>query len=70
VAKRLADRELFRSQWMKKHGTADTSLAAAVLARLMREEREAGRDADELLVELVRAVALEEFDASAGVTPS
>jgi hypothetical protein len=55
---------------MKKHGTADTSLAAAVLARLMREEREAGRDADELLVELVRAVALEEFDASAGVTPS
>jgi uncharacterized membrane protein len=70
VAKRLADRELFRSQWMKQHGTADTSLAAAVLARLMREEREAGRDADERLVELVRAVALEEFDASAGVTPS
>jgi uncharacterized membrane protein len=70
VAKRLADRELFRSEWMKKHGTADKSLAAAVLARLMREEREAGRDADERLVELVRAVALEEFDASAGGTPS
>ena len=70
VAKRLADRELFRSEWMKKHGTADKSLAAAVLARLIREEREAGRDADQRLLELVRAVALEEFDASAGVTPS
>ena len=66
VAQRLADRELFRSEWMKKHGTADKSLAAAVLARLIHEEREAGRDADERLVRLVRAVALEEFDAERG----
>ena len=29
----LASAELFRSEWMKKHGTADKSLAAAVLAR-------------------------------------
>ena len=70
VAQRLVDRELFRSDWMKRHGTADKSLAAAVLARLIREEREAGRDADERLLGLVRAVALEEFDASAGVAPS
>jgi hypothetical protein len=61
---------LFRSEWMKKHGTADKSLAAVVLARLMREEREAGRDAYEGLVELVRSVPLEEFDASAGVSLS
>jgi uncharacterized membrane protein len=70
VAQRLADRELFRSEWMKKHGTADKSLAAAVLARLIREEREAGRETDEQILRLVRAVALEEFDASAGVAPS
>jgi uncharacterized membrane protein len=70
VAQRLADRELFRSDWMKRHGTVDKSLAAAVLARLIREEREAGRDTDERILGLVRAVALEEFDASAGVAPS
>jgi uncharacterized membrane protein len=70
IAQRLADRELFRSEWVKTHGTADKSLAAAVLARLIREEREAGRDTDERLVALVRAVALEEFDASGGVASS
>jgi hypothetical protein len=37
---------------------------------LIREEREAGRDTDEQILRLVRAVALEEFDASAGVAPS
>ena len=30
--------------------------------RLIREERAAGRDTDERLLELVRAVAMEEFD--------
>jgi hypothetical protein len=70
VAQRLVDRELFRSEWMKRHGTVDRSLAAAVLARLISEEREAGRDTDEQILRLVRAVAVEEFDASAGVTPS
>jgi uncharacterized membrane protein len=70
VAKRLGERELFRSEWMKKHGTVDKSLAAAVLARLIREERDAGQDTDARLLELVRAVAVEEFDASAGVAPS
>jgi uncharacterized membrane protein len=70
IAQRLADRELFRSEWVKKHGTADKSLAAAVLARLIREEREAGRDTDERLLALVRAVALDEFDASGGVASS
>jgi uncharacterized membrane protein len=70
IAQRLADRELFRSQWVKKHGTADKSLAAAVLARLIREEREAGRDSDERLLALVRAVAVEDFDAGGGAVPS
>ncbi len=70
VGQRLADRELFRSEWVKKHGTADKSLAAAVLARLIREEREAGRDTDERMLALVRAVALEDFGVSAGVEPT
>jgi uncharacterized membrane protein len=63
----LEARELFRSKWMKKHGTADKSLAVEVLSRLMQEERDAGRDPDERLLALVRSVAVEEFDASAGV---
>lgn len=70
IAQRLVERELFRSEWMRKHGTVDRSLAAAVLARLILEEREAGLDPDEQILRLVRAVAAEEFDASAGVAPS
>ena len=55
--------ELFRSRWATNHKASDKGLAAEVLSRLIREERAAGRDTDERLLELVRAVAMEESDA-------
>ncbi len=70
VRERLEERELFRTRWMKAHGAADKSLAASVLARLMDEERAAGRDPDERVLRVVREVAAEEFDASGGVVAS
>ena len=66
IHRRLEERELLRSQWAKDHKSSDKGLAAEVLARLIREEREAGRDTDERLLELIRAVAIEEYDASGG----
>ena len=63
IHRRLEARELFRSRWAKDHKSSDKGLAAEVLSRLIREERAAGRDIDERLLELVRAVAMEEFDA-------
>ena len=54
---------MFRSRWATNHKASDEGLAAEVLSRLIREERAAGRDTDERLLELVRAVAMEEFDA-------
>jgi uncharacterized membrane protein len=66
VAKRLEDRELFRSEWMKSHDRAGKSLAASVLDRLIREERAAGRPTDDRILALIRAVATEEFDAGGG----
>jgi uncharacterized membrane protein len=66
IEKFLIERELFRSEWSKSHGSADRSLSATVLARLIQEEREAGRDADSRLLELIRTVAAEEFGASGG----
>ena len=56
---------MFRSRWAKDHKSSDKGLAAEVLARFIREERAAGRDTDERLLELVRAVAIDEFDAGA-----
>jgi len=67
IGKWLETRELFRSRWVKKHGTVDKSLAVEVLGRLIQEERAAGHDTDDRLLALVRSVAAEEFDASAGV---
>jgi uncharacterized membrane protein len=66
VAAWLEERELLRSNWMKQHKTADTSLAATVLDRLIQEERAAGRDTNDRVVELVRTIAFEEFDAGGG----
>ena len=63
IHRRLEARELFRSRWAKDHKSSDKGLAAEVLARFIREERAAGRDTDERLLELVRAVAIDEFDA-------
>ena len=52
---------------MKKHGAVEKGLAATVLQRWMQEEREAGRDADERLIQLFRTVAREEFGVTAGI---
>jgi uncharacterized membrane protein len=65
IEKHLVERELSRSNWTKGHGTADTSLSATVLDRLIREERAAGGDSR--LLERVRTVVSEEFGASGGV---
>ncbi|MGH8977068.1 MAG: alpha/beta-hydrolase family protein, partial [Acidimicrobiia bacterium] len=62
----LEQRELIRSNWMKTHKTVDQSLAAAVLDRLLREERAAGTNANDRIVNLVRTIAFEEFDAGSG----
>jgi hypothetical protein len=48
---------------MKSHTTADQSLAATVLTRLLQEERAAGGNSYGRLVDLVRTIAFEEFDA-------
>jgi hypothetical protein len=70
IARWLEEREVMRSNWMKAHGTAGKSLAASVLERLMDEERAKGNDPNARLIQLVRAVAAEEFDASGGVASS
>ena len=57
----LEARESVQSQWMKAHGAVEKSLAATVLQRLMQEERDAGRDPDERLIQVFRTVAREEF---------
>ena len=64
----LEQRELIRSTWMSTHKTADKSLAATVLERLIQEQRAAGNDTNSRLMELVRTVAFEEFDAVSGAT--
>ena len=38
VAQWLEDREFARSEWAKRHGTADTSLAASLVASWIRED--------------------------------
>jgi hypothetical protein len=69
VAQRLEARELFRSQWMKAHDASGKSLAASVIDRLIREQRESGAPTDTRLMELIRAVAIDEFGAG-GVGPA
>ena len=63
IAAWLEKRELARSHWMKEHDVAGKSLAATVLTRLIDEERANGGTPDERLMQLVRSVAFEEFDA-------
>ncbi|MET1003777.1 MAG: alpha/beta-hydrolase family protein [Acidimicrobiia bacterium] len=63
IAEWLERRELVRSQWMKEHDVAGKSLAATVLTRLIDEERAKGGTPDERLMQVVRSVAFEEFDA-------
>jgi uncharacterized membrane protein len=65
IEKHLVQRELSRSDWAKGHRTADTSLSATVLDRLIREERAAGTDSR--LLDRIRTVVSEEFGASGGM---
>jgi uncharacterized membrane protein len=67
IAAFLEARETLQSQWMKAHGALNKSLAATVLQRLMEEERAAGRDPDERLIQVFREVAAEEFGVTAGI---
>jgi uncharacterized membrane protein len=65
---RLEQRELERSEWIKRHGTAGRSLATAVIEAAMREIKADGGDPNLRLAHLVRAVAEEEFGASGGAS--
>jgi uncharacterized membrane protein len=69
IAQRLESRELFRSEWMKAHDASGKSLAASVIDRLIREQREAGAPTDDRLMQLIRAVAVDEFGVG-GVGPA
>ena len=67
----LEARESVQSQWMKAHGTISKGLAATLLQQWLQEERDAGRDPDEWLLERFRRVAREEFgETSAVAAPS
>jgi uncharacterized membrane protein len=63
LGKWLEDRELLRSSWVERHGHADTSLAASLLTTWMRESPER---ANEMIMERVRALAIEDFVAAGG----
>ena len=63
----LEARESLQSQWMKAHGSVHKGLAATVLQRWLQEEREAGRDPDERMIQLFRTVAREEFGVTSGI---
>jgi len=63
----LEQREVFRANWVEAHGKVDTSMAAAVLQRLIDEAHAAGDDTDSRLIRLVREVAARDFDASGGL---
>jgi uncharacterized membrane protein len=65
----LERRELVRSLWMKKHGKAGQSLSASVLERLISDERKAGREPNKRILDVLRAIANEEFDAGGRGTP-
>jgi uncharacterized membrane protein len=66
IAEWLQRRELQRSQWIKKHGTAGESLSAVILQHMMQNERDAGRDADEWLLRQVRTAVTDEFSTVQG----
>jgi uncharacterized membrane protein len=59
----LEGRELARSQWLKRHGTADTSLAASLVVAWMREDP---ARANKMIIERMRALALEDYVAAGG----
>ena len=59
----LQDRELLRSAWVKRHGTADTSLAASILTSWLHEDPERATQA---ITERVRELAIVDFTAAGG----
>ena len=58
--------ELRRSRWIEAHGATGKSLAAAVLERLLEEQREQGVDPNARLVQIVRELAAESLGAGGG----
>jgi uncharacterized membrane protein len=73
VTAALVQSELRRARWMENHRSADTSLSATLARRWIDQEREAGRDPGEVLVQAFRTL-LEETDAATpgddvGVSP-
>ena len=59
----LQNRELMRSEWVKRHGSADTSLAASLMTAWMREDPQR---ANQMILEGVRTLAFEDFVAAGG----
>jgi len=60
--------ELRRSRWIASHGATGKSLAAAVVERLLEEQRAQGNDPDARLVQIVRELAAESLGAQGGAT--
>jgi hypothetical protein len=66
IAAHLEFEELRRSRWIKAHGATGKGLSAAVLERLIDEQREQGRDPNSRLVQVIRELAAEELGAGGG----
>jgi uncharacterized membrane protein len=60
--------ELRRSRWIEAHGATGKSLSAAVLERLLEEQRAQGNDPNARLVQIVRELAGEGLGAGGGAT--
>jgi hypothetical protein len=58
--------ELRRSRWIETHGATGKSLSAAVLERLLDEQRGQGRDPNTRLVQILRDLAAENLGAGGG----
>jgi uncharacterized membrane protein len=58
--------ELRRTRWIQAHGSTGSGLAAAVLERLLEEQRAQGLDPDSRLVQIVRELAAETLGAGGG----
>jgi uncharacterized membrane protein len=64
----LEERELFRTEWIDRHGGLGTSMAARVVEELYHEARARGEDPDAHLQAVVRRIAAEDFAAAGGTT--
>jgi len=66
IERHLAVIEVERTEWIARHGSIGKGLAATLVERWMRDQRDAGLDPNECLVALLREVATEEFHAAGG----